>query len=330
MKKSILILMALSALFLTRCKEEDEGPLCDGDPIVSAGKDTTLVNVTTLTLAGESSIDQGAWTIESGDGGSIDASKDPIEFTGVLDEIYELKWEASNSCGAAFDMMKVTLVDGGADQTVDQFVDNMHWIEQSAFRIEGSKFTIYTDPISITENDEADIILITHPHGDHYSATDIAKIATSKTILIAPAEIVYSGTIGKRITLIPGEEYTAFGCIKIEAVPAYNIVKTQYHAKSKNWVGYVVTINGVTFYHAGDTERVPEMKNIDTDIALLSLGQTYTFNSVSDAAEAAKDVKAEVAIPMHFGLYEGNADDAEEFKDLLDDFMKVVIKVKGQ
>jgi L-ascorbate metabolism protein UlaG (beta-lactamase superfamily) len=330
MKKSLLILLALSGLLIAQCSDKEDEPTCDGNPIVSAGNDTTLVNVTTLKLNGISSINEGTWTIQAGDGGLIDASKNPVEFTGALDETYELKWESGNTCGSASDIITVSMVDAGPDLSVDQLVENIHWIQQSCFRIEGSKFKIYTDPISITETDEADIILITHAHGDHFSASDIAKIATSQTILIAPADIAYAGTIGKRIVLVPGQKYMAFGSIKIEAVPAYNIAKTQYHPKSNNWVGYVVTINDVTFYHAGDTERVPEMKNIDTDIAMLSLGQTYTFETVADAAEAAKDVKAEVAIPMHFGLYEGNADDAAEFENLLDDNMKVVIKVKGQ
>jgi len=224
----------------------------------------------------------------------------------------------------------ISLVDAGANMTVDKLVENIHWIQQSCFKIQGSKYKIYTDPVSITANDQADIILITHPHGDHYSPSDIDKLVTSKTILIAPAECNYTGTVGKRVILIPGQAYMAFGSVRIEAVPAYNINKTQFHPKSNNWVGYVVKMNGVTFYQAGDTERVPEMKNITTDIAMLSLGQTYTFDNVNDAAEAAKDVKAKVAIPMHFGLYEGTAADATTFKGLLESSMKVVIKTKGE
>ena len=93
-------------------------------------------------------------------------------------------------------------------------------------------------------------------------------------------------------------------------------------------LGYVICLDGVKVYHAGDTERIPEMKKIDCDIALLPLGQTYTMASVSDAAESAKDVKAEVAIPMHYGYAEGTAKDAETFKTLLEGIIKVVIKTK--
>lgn len=330
MKKSISVFTGLSMLALGlvySCKKENVS--CGGPPKVQAGNDTTLANVTTLTLKGTTDGKSSTWSILEGQGGTIDNSKTPAQFTGVLDNVYKLKLESTNDCGTASDEMIVTLVDAGADMTVDQLVSNMLWIQQSCFKIQGSKFKIYTDPVSISGTDQADIILITHPHGDHFSTADIDKLVTSKTILIAPGDCNYPGKVGERVYLSPGKTYTAFGSIKITAVPAYNIVKTQNHPKSNNWVGYVVTINGVTFYTAGDTERVPEMKNITTDIAMLPLGQTYTFNTVAEAAEAAKDTKAKVAIPMHFGLYEGTAADATTFQNLLSGSMKVVIKVKG-
>ena len=213
---------------------------------------------------------------------------------------------------------------------IDKIVENIHWVEQACFRIDINPYTVYIDPNSVPGDVKADLILVTHPHGDHWSTTELDKIVKPGTILIAPAEVVYNGNIAQRIVLKPGEQFTAFGKIKIEAVPAYNVDKVWFHPKEANWVGYLITINGVTIYHAGDTERIPEMKNFTTDIAMLSLGQTYTFNTVNDAAEAAKDVHAKVAIPMHFGLYEGNAADAITFKTLLTGFMPVVIKEKGQ
>jgi len=213
---------------------------------------------------------------------------------------------------------------------IDKLVENIHWIEQSCFRIDAGRYTVYTDPNSIQGNVKADLILISHPHGDHWSAAELDKIVQPGTILIAPKEVVYSGKIAKRVILKPGEQFNELDGIKIKAVPAYNIDKTQFHPKANNWVGYLIKINGVTIYHAGDTERVPEMKTFTADIALLPLGQTYTFSTVNDAAQAAKDVDAKVAIPMHFGLAEGTAADAETFKTLLKGVIPVIIKVKGQ
>jgi L-ascorbate metabolism protein UlaG (beta-lactamase superfamily) len=68
------------------------------------------------------------------------------------------------------------------------------------------------------------------------------------------------------------------------------------------------------------------MKDFSCDIAMLPLGQTYTMNSVKEAADAAIDVKAKIAIPIHYGLYEGKDEDAEEFKRLLKDKVEVIIK----
>jgi L-ascorbate metabolism protein UlaG (beta-lactamase superfamily) len=209
---------------------------------------------------------------------------------------------------------------------INKMVENMFWIQQSCFRIEGNHVKIYTDPISISTTDVADLILITHPHGDHYSQADIDKLTGPNTVIVTPADCPYTGT-AKRITMIPGDEYCIKG-IKVQAVPAYNIIKTQFHTVANNWLGYIITMNGVSIYDAGDTERIPEMKDIKCDIALVPLGQTYTMNSVEEAAASVMDVGATVAIPMHFGFYEGTIEDALLFKDLLSGKVNVVVKTR--
>ena len=330
MKKNLLHFIVFSMLCIVSCKDDTPVKSCSAKPTVSAGDDQILVDATTATLNGTTSETKGTWSILEGQGGEI-RSGSPVVFAGKLKYTYKLKWESTNDCGTSSDEVVITFnANCGATQTVTKMAENMHWIQQSCFRIEGSSYTIYTDPNSITQKDTADLILISHPHGDHYSAENLDKITGPNTIIIAPQDVVYSGTFGKRVNLTPGQEYEAFGCIKIKAVPAYNITKTSFHAKSANWVGYLITINGVTIYHAGDTELIPEMKDFTCDIALLSLGQTYTFNTVEDAAQAAKDVKAKLAIPMHFGLYEGTEANAVTFKNLLTGVIPVVIKAKGQ
>jgi L-ascorbate metabolism protein UlaG (beta-lactamase superfamily) len=109
-------------------------------------------------------------------------------------------------------------------------------------------------------------------------------------------------------------------------VPVYNVVKTNFHPNQNNWVGYIITVDRVRIYHAGDTERIPEMMTFSRDIAMLPLGQTYTMNSVEDAAKAAIDVKAKTAIPIHYDMYEGAKADAEMFKKLQEGMVTVVIK----
>lgn len=329
MKRNLISCMIIAALSMVSCGGDDSDKSCSQPPVVSAGNDLILSGVVQTELEGTTNGEPGTWSIAEGTGGEI-VPGDPAVLKGKLGYEYRLEWESTNDCGTSTDDVVVEFNKTcGSDRTINNFVDNMHWIQQACFRIETSSFTIYTDPNSITKKDTADLILISHPHGDHWTTADLDMISGPNTIIIAPVEVTYSGPHRKRIYLTPGQEYNAFGCISVKAVPAYNIVKTNYHPKEKNWVGYVVTVDGVTFYHAGDTELVPEMKDITCDIALLPLGQTYTFDHVSDAVQAAKDVKAKVAIPMHFGLYEGTSDDALSFKDLLDGVIPVVIKEKG-
>ncbi len=209
-----------------------------------------------------------------------------------------------------------------------ELIDRIHRFGQSAIKIETNGKIIYFDPYMITEEDKADYVFITHSHYDHLSVDDLKKVATKDTRFFAPYDSVpklVDAGYHKVTGIEPGfkEETEDF---KIEAVPAYNVLKTNYHPKKNKWVGYILTIEGKKVYHAGDTERIPEMKDITCDIALLPLGQTYTMNSVEDAAETAIDVKAKIAIPFHYGLYEGTEEDSVKFRELLKDKVEVVIK----
>ena len=214
------------------------------------------------------------------------------------------------------------------DPKVQKVADEIEWLGQAAVRIHYHGLTIYIDPYQLKDSVKADIILITHPHQDHWSKEDINKIITKKTILIAPQACLDDATdliTKEKIASAPGFTTTIDG-INIKAVPAYNVVKTKFHPKINNWVGYILTLDGVKVYHTGDTERTPEMKNLKVDIVMLPLGQTYTMNSVEEAAEAALDVKASIAIPIHYGLYEGTKADAEKFKELLSGKIKVEVR----
>jgi L-ascorbate metabolism protein UlaG (beta-lactamase superfamily) len=209
-----------------------------------------------------------------------------------------------------------------------EMVEKIHWLGQAAVKIDTGSQTIYFDPHKIKKTDKADIILITHSHSDHFSIPDISKITTKSTVFVAPKDCVKDlGEMGKNKVMVlePGMN-TTIGDILIEAVPAYNVVKTKYHPKENKWLGYILTINGVRIYHAGDTEKIPEMKDFTCDIAMLPLGQTYTMNSVKEATEAAMDVQAKIAIPIHYGIYEGTEADAKEFKKLLQGKVDVIIK----
>ncbi len=192
----------------------------------------------------------------------------------------------------------------------------------AGFKIVSASNVIYVDPFKIKQARHggiADFILITHDHFDHCSAEDINKISSEKTKIIAPA------SCSSKLSNISAEEFIAvepdqklsFSNVFIETVTAYNIGKN-YHAKASGFVGFIININGLKIYHAGDTDLIPEMKKIKADIALLPIGGTYTMNA-EEAVEAVKLINPKIAIPMHYGDVVGNKEDAEKFKKLAED-----------
>jgi len=220
----------------------------------------------------------------------------------------------------------VLAADEHADK-VDTLVQMISWDKQSSIKIDLGVKIIYLDPYMVQKPVKADLVLITHGHGDHFSPKDLKMVTGPDTKLVAPATI-QKKVEGAGYTLTravaPGEHFDLEG-IFVEVVAAYNPGK-DYHPKSNRWVGYVLEIDGVKVYHPGDTGRIPEMKKITCDIAFMPLGQTYTMESVEQAAAAVLDVGASVAIPFHYGLAEGSKEDVKKFQALLKDKVRVVVK----
>ena len=106
------------------------------------------------------------------------------------------------------------------------------------------------------------------------------------------------------------------GEILVKTVRAYNKTK-QFHPKENNWVGYIIEIQGVSYYIAGDTDFLEENKNIKCNVAFVPVGGTYTMN-VTEAAEFVNTIKPEIAVPTHYGTIVGNKEDGEEFVKLLE------------
>jgi L-ascorbate metabolism protein UlaG (beta-lactamase superfamily) len=188
------------------------------------------------------------------------------------------------------------------------------WLRHASVLLEGSK-RVYIDPWEIKSASLADLVLITHDHYDHLSVTDLKAVCGAATEICVPEGAVgkLAGVKGKVHGVRPGQELTV-ATLRVEVKAAYNIGK-KFHPQEARNVGYVVTLDGERIYHAGDTDRIPEMKGIAPDVALLPVGGTYTMTA-DEAAKAVVDLQAKRAIPIHFGAIVGDAKDAARFKEL--------------
>ncbi|HUW43859.1 MAG TPA: MBL fold metallo-hydrolase [Bacillota bacterium] len=214
----------------------------------------------------------------------------------------------------------------------------LRWLGHAGFLIKNKKI-IYIDPYNIKGNLEpADIILITHSHYDHCSFPDIGKIIKEGTKIVTTPDCqskIAKFTVPIKMELIePGQELD-FGEVRVFAIPAYNIDK-HFHPKDESWVGYVIKMDDVIIYHAGDTDIIPEMQKLTgykqpgkEFVTLLPIGGRFTMNA-EEAAEAAKLIKPSLAIPMHWGEIIGSEDDAKEFVELCkEENINAVILEKG-
>lgn len=176
---------------------------------------------------------------------------------------------------------------------------------------------IYFDPYKINENyNDADVIFVTHSHYDHFSEEDILKVKKETTKIVVPEDLYDRSTelgFDERDILVvkPNEEYIVNN-IKFKTIPSYNINKN-FHPKDNNWVGYIITIDNVSYYIAGDTDITEENKKVKCDVAFVPIGGTYTMTA-EEAANLVNEIKPKIAVPIHYGLIVGAKEDEEVFK----------------
>ena len=200
-------------------------------------------------------------------------------------------------------------------------LNNVEVLCHSSIRMDKGKI-IYVDPFHIKENyKDADIILITHSHYDHFSEKDIEKVRKADTKIYLTEDYVENaksiGLSGDKIVGVKPYQTYYEGDIEINTVPAYNVNK-QFHPKENNWVGYILKIDGISYYIAGDTDITEENKKIKCDVAFVPVGGTYTMTA-KEAAELVNIIKPKVAVPIHYGDIVGTKEDADTFINNLED-----------
>jgi L-ascorbate metabolism protein UlaG (beta-lactamase superfamily) len=192
-------------------------------------------------------------------------------------------------------------------------LDRLTWLGHSGFFISCPP-QLYVDPFRISGGPAADLVLLTHPHYDHCSPSDLERIVTEETVILCPADCLTAlrELPGRRRLVEPGQAVELQG-LRIEIVPAYTR-KSRMHEREQGWVGYIVERDGVRWYHAGDTDYIPEMRDLRVDIACLPISGGETMNVV-EAAAAANCLAPQVAVPMHYGII-GDAIDPDLFGNL--------------
>ena len=210
-------------------------------------------------------------------------------------------------------VLGLTTACGQKNYEVDEFTTKngktvkFHALMHACIRIEFDGKEIQIDPVQklgnrtvdYTAMPKADYIFVTHEHGDHYDANAIKQLSADKTQLVMNKRCADMYGTGR--VMVNGDKLQ-LADVSVEAVPAYNITEghTQFHPKGRD-NGYILTIDGLRVYIAGDTEDIPEMSQIkDIDIAFLPCNQPYTMTP-EQLIRAAKVIKPKVLFPYHFG-----------------------------
>jgi L-ascorbate metabolism protein UlaG (beta-lactamase superfamily) len=200
---------------------------------------------------------------------------------------------------------------------------------QSSLRIEAEGLTVYIDPYQVPDGEPpADVLMLTHDHGDHLSLDDIARVRHEDTVVFASPPAAAKVDFACQV-LNPGDT-AEHGPLKIRAVPAYTTTKFRpsgeaTHPKEALHVGFVFEIGDVSFYFSGDTDVIPEMDAIGpVDYAFLPVSGKFVMTA-DEAADACRRIQPSVAVPVHYGAVVGSVDDAERFSELVPDQVRVWI-----
>ena len=196
-------------------------------------------------------------------------------------------------------------------------------IEHATAVLEWKNITIYIDPVggaeTFKEQKQPDLILITDIHGDHFNLKTLQALHTEKAKIMVPQAVAdkIPGEFTPQIDVLNnGDSKERYG-IKVEAIPMYNLREEakDFHIKGRG-NGYVLNIDGQRIYFSGDTEDIPEMRNLQNiDIAFICMNLPYTM-TVESAADAVLEFKPKQVYPYH---YRGKPDvgDVKKFKELV-------------
>lgn len=198
------------------------------------------------------------------------------------------------------------------------------WLGHSGFKLKKDETVVYIDPYKNERGEKGNLVVITHDHFDHLDVPSILALSDGNTIIVTTikgAQKIPQGAYEVRPFNI-GQTFNYLG-VELRSVPAYNLNKP-YHPKDEG-MGFVLNWNNTTFYHAGDTDKIPEMEHLGPiAVAMLPIGGTFTM-SEAEAADAVRIIKPRVVIPMHYGTLPETPGNPQGFKEIVGDAAEVRI-----
>ena len=218
-------------------------------------------------------------------------------------------------------------------------LENIRVFTQSAIRIQSKDgVVIYLDPFSLTDAEaahDADYVFITHAHYDHFSPEDIVRVAGDHTELVVPASMgAEVARVADEIGATAAHLLQAGGRLElpgvaVKAVPAYNVEPERLgmHPQANGWLGYALTVDGVRYYAAGDTDQNPNNEQVACDVALVPIGGTYTCDP-HQAAAFVNALHPKTVVPIHYGSIVGAWENFDEFASEVAAGIEVVRKVE--
>ena len=210
-----------------------------------------------------------------------------------------------------------------------ELLDRITVNTQSSIRIESEKIWRFDPYVIDGEPHDADFVLITHAHFDHFSPEDLRKVLKAGTTVVMPESVIAKAdeagfdTSGF-IAVNPGDKLELGGA-QIEVLYSYNTNKPN-HLKEFGWVGYMLTLEGRRIYIAGDTDVIPEQDGLKCDIMMIPVGGTYTMDE-KEAAELVNRLMPPVVIPIHYGTVINDPQTGERFAALVDPAVKVELRL---
>ncbi len=180
-------------------------------------------------------------------------------------------------------------------------------LDNAGVMIEADDLRIYVDPINLNssfEDLDADAILVTHPHGDHYQSNTVNMLQKEGTVNVFPANMSTEVTLHDGIGVVPGDSVQV-GTANITAFYMYTLPVDIYpasHPSEANWTSYIIEIDGFTIFHAGDSKNIDEYEQLEgqIDVALLPLGPGCQTMADYEIVLVLETINPGCFIPIHY------------------------------